>query len=117
MFEIVEAIFVFPGIMLLFTVRFGRIPSFLHFGIYGLGYAVSCPSYGIILYIIPWAHSIAILSKGLYPQTYASNALTRDLPYGGIAMDLVFHFGFLIVVILVCLFIASKVFEREGILT
>ncbi|UCG02795.1 MAG: ABC transporter permease subunit [Candidatus Heimdallarchaeota archaeon] len=72
---------------------------------------------GIILYIIPWAHSIAILSKGLYPQTYASNALTRDLPYGGIAMDLVFHFSFLIIVILVCLFIASKVFEREGILT
>ena len=72
---------------------------------------------GIVLYIIPWAHSIAILSKGLYPQTYASTALTRDLPYGGIAMDLVFHFAFLIVVILICLFIASKVFEREGILT
>ncbi|MFW9905456.1 MAG: ABC transporter permease [Candidatus Thorarchaeota archaeon] len=72
---------------------------------------------GIFLYIIPWAHSIAILSKGLYPQTYASSALTRDLPYGGIAMDLVFHFGYLIIVILICLFIASKVFEREGILT
>ncbi|MHA2203921.1 MAG: ABC transporter permease subunit, partial [Candidatus Hodarchaeales archaeon] len=24
---------------------------------------------GVVLYIIPWAHSIAILSKGLYPQT------------------------------------------------
>ncbi|MFX1286449.1 MAG: ABC transporter permease [Promethearchaeota archaeon] len=72
---------------------------------------------GIILYIIPWAHSIAILSKGLYPQTYASSALTRGLPGGGIAMDLVLHFGYLIVVILICLFIASKVFEREGILT
>lgn len=72
---------------------------------------------GVILYIIPWAHSIAIMSKGLYPQTYASTALTRDLPYGGIAMDLLLHFGYLIVVILICLFIASKVFEREGILT
>ncbi|MFX0125562.1 MAG: ABC transporter permease [Candidatus Hodarchaeota archaeon] len=72
---------------------------------------------GILLYIIPWAHSIAILSKGLYPQTYASNALTRDLPYGGIPMDLLLHFGYLILVILICLFIASKVFEREGILT
>ncbi|MFX1517007.1 MAG: ABC transporter permease [Promethearchaeota archaeon] len=72
---------------------------------------------GIILYVIPWAHSIAILSKGLYPQTYASSALTRDLPYGGIAMDLIFHFGYLIIVILICLFIASRVFEREGILT
>lgn len=72
---------------------------------------------GIFLYIIPWAHSIAILSKGLYPQTYASSALTRNLPGGGIPMDLVIHFGFLVIVILVCLFIASKVFEREGILT
>lgn len=72
---------------------------------------------GIFLYIIPWAHSIAILSKGLYPQTYASSALTRGLPGGGIAMDILFHFGFLIVVILICLFIASRIFEREGILT
>lgn len=72
---------------------------------------------GIFLYIIPWSHSIAILSKGLYPQTYASSALTRGLPGGGIAMDILFHFGYLIVVILVCLFIASKIFEREGILT
>ncbi len=72
---------------------------------------------GVILYIIPWAHSISILSKGLYPQTYASSALTRGLPGGGIAMDLVIHFGYLIIVILICLFIASKVFEREGILT
>ncbi len=72
---------------------------------------------GVILYVIPWTHSIAILSKGLYPQTYASSALTRGLPGGGIAMDLVFHFGYLLVVILICLFIASKIFEREGILT
>ncbi len=72
---------------------------------------------GIFLYIIPWAHALAILSKGMYPQTYASGALTRNLPGGGIAMDLVFHFGYMIVMILICLFIASKVFEREGILT
>jgi ABC-type Na+ efflux pump permease subunit len=72
---------------------------------------------GIVLYIIPWAHSIAILTKGLYPQTYSGTALTRGLPGGGITMDLAFHIGYLIIVILVCLFIASKVFEREGILT
>ncbi len=72
---------------------------------------------GVFLYIIPWAHSIAILSKGLYPKTYESTALTRNLPYGGIPMDLLLHFGYLILVILVCLYIASKVFEREGILT
>ena len=76
---------------------------------------------GIFLYIIPWAHALAILSKGMYPQTYASSALTGinglNLPGGGIAMDLVFHFGYMIVVILICIFIAFKVFEREGILT
>ncbi|MHA2303756.1 MAG: ABC transporter permease [Candidatus Hodarchaeales archaeon] len=67
---------------------------------------------GVVLYIIPWAHALAILSKGLYPQTYASTALTGSIP-----LDLVFHFGYLIVLIFVFLFIASKVFERESILT
>jgi ABC-type Na+ efflux pump permease subunit len=67
---------------------------------------------GILLYIIPWTHATSILAKGLYPQTYASSALTGSIP-----LDLVFHFGYLIVVILIFLFIASKVFEREGILT
>ncbi|NVM16856.1 MAG: hypothetical protein HWN80_04015 [Candidatus Lokiarchaeota archaeon] len=51
LFEIIEAIFVLPGIMLLFTVQFGRLPSFIFFG-FGLRYTLSCPSYGFILYII-----------------------------------------------------------------
>lgn len=67
---------------------------------------------GVILYIIPWAHALAILSKGLYPQTFASSALTGSIP-----LDLVVHFGYLIILIFVFLFIASKVFERENILT
>jgi len=67
---------------------------------------------GILLYLIPWSHAIAILSKGLYPQTYASSALT-----GSIATDLLFHLGFLVVVIFISLYIASRVFERESILT
>jgi ABC-type transport system involved in multi-copper enzyme maturation permease subunit len=67
---------------------------------------------GLLLYLIPWTHATAILSKGLYPKTYESNALTGSIP-----LDLVLHFGYLIVVIVICLFIASKVFEREGILT
>ncbi|MHA1945057.1 MAG: ABC transporter permease subunit [Candidatus Hodarchaeales archaeon] len=67
---------------------------------------------GILLYLIPWSHAIAILSKGLYPQTYASSAIT-----GSIATDLIFHFGFLVVVIFISLYIASRVFERESILT
>jgi ABC-type Na+ efflux pump permease subunit len=66
---------------------------------------------GIFLYIIPWSHAIAILFKGMYPQTYASSTLT-----GSIATDLLFHIGYLVVIILVALYIASRVFEREGIL-
>ncbi|MCK5344085.1 MAG: ABC transporter permease subunit, partial [Candidatus Heimdallarchaeota archaeon] len=67
---------------------------------------------GILLYLIPWSHAIAILSKGLYPQTYASSAIT-----GSIATDLLFHLGFLVVIIFISLYIASRVFERESILT
>ncbi len=67
---------------------------------------------GVVLYIIPWSHALAILNKGLYPKTYESVCLTGSIP-----LDLAFHFGYLIVLILVFLFIASKVFERESILT
>jgi len=67
---------------------------------------------GIFLYIIPWAHSLALLSKGLYPQTYASSTLTGSIP-----TDILLHVGYIGLVILICLFVASKVFERENILT
>jgi len=67
---------------------------------------------GIFLYIIPWSHAIAILQKGMYPLTYTSTALT-----GSIATDLIFHIGYLVVVILIAIYIASRVFERESILT
>ena len=67
---------------------------------------------GVVLYIIPWSHALAILNKGLYPKTYESVCLTGSIP-----LDLAIHFGYLIVLILVFLFIASKIFERESILT
>ncbi len=67
---------------------------------------------GMLLYLIPWSHAIAILSKGLYPQTYSASAITGSIP-----TDLLFHLGYLVVIILIALFIASRVFEREGILT
>ncbi|MFX0184048.1 MAG: ABC transporter permease [Candidatus Hodarchaeota archaeon] len=67
---------------------------------------------GFLLYLIPWTHAFAILSKGLYPKTFESSALTGSIP-----LDLVLHFGYLIIVIMICLFVASKVFDREGILT
>ncbi|MFW9853685.1 MAG: ABC transporter permease subunit [Candidatus Thorarchaeota archaeon] len=90
------------------------LPSLL-VGMTGLFGALPEESFGgagILLYIIPWSHAMAILSKGLYPQTYGSRALT-----GSIATDLLFHLGYLVIVILICLFIASKVFDREGILS
>ncbi|MHA2227208.1 MAG: ABC transporter permease subunit [Candidatus Hodarchaeales archaeon] len=67
---------------------------------------------GIVLYIIPWAHAIAILNKGLYPQTFASSSITGNIP-----LDIIFHVSYLVIFILICLYIASRVFEREGILT
>jgi ABC-type transport system involved in multi-copper enzyme maturation permease subunit len=68
--------------------------------------------FGIFLYLLPWTHSTALLSKGLFPQTYASAALT-----GSIATDILLHLGYMVVFIAICLFIASKVFDRESILT
>ncbi len=66
---------------------------------------------GILLYLIPWTHATSIFSKGLYPQTYASSTIT-----GSIIFDIFIHLGYMIIVILACLFIASKVFDREGII-
>ncbi len=89
-----------PAIIVGMTSMIGGLPE-LSFG-----------GTGIFLYIIPWSHAVAILQKGMYPQTYASSALT-----GSIATDLIFHLGYLVVVILISIYIASRVFERESILT
>jgi len=70
------------------------------------------PEFGIFLYLIPYAHSIALLFKGLFPETYASTVLT-----GSIATDILLHIGYMVSFIAICLFIASKVFDRESILT
>lgn len=93
-------IMMFPAIGVGMIGMFGGLPEQTFGGI------------GLLLYLIPWTHSIALLSKGLYPQTYASNTLTGSIP-----LDLLLHFSYLIFVIFACLFVASKVFEREGILT
>ena len=89
-----------PAMLVGMTSMFGSLPE------------ESFGGAGMILYLIPWSHAIAILSKGLYPQTYASSAITGSIP-----TDLLFHLGYLVVVIMIALFIASRVFEREGILT
>ena len=67
---------------------------------------------GVFLYLLPWTNGIALLMKGLFPQTFASFALT-----GSIATDILLHLGYMVVFIGICLFIASRVFDRESILT
>ena len=64
--EIGEAILVFPGLMLIFSVYFGRIPSFMYLN--GLQDTLSCPSSGFILYII----GITVLMlNGLYFSVFS----------------------------------------------
>ena len=48
--EFSEAILIFPGIMLIFSVQFGRVPSFIVFAF--SSYTQIGPSSGFILYII-----------------------------------------------------------------
>ena len=66
----------------------------------------------LLLYIIPFTHSAAIFQKMLRPTYYNENSL---LGYGVVG-DLTFHLAYLIVTILLVLFIASKAFDREGII-
>jgi len=64
--EIGEAILVFPGLMLIFSVPFGRIPSFTF--LLGLQNTLSCPSSGFILYTI----GITVLMlNGLYFSVFS----------------------------------------------
>jgi ABC-2 type transport system permease protein len=64
------------------------------------------------LYIVPWTHSMAVLMKGLYPQTYANSTLL-----GSVGIDLIFHLGYLLLFVVIFLFIGSRLFEREKILS
>jgi sodium transport system permease protein len=69
----------------------------------------SLPEGFSLLLLIPWTHSLLILNKGLFPQTYADYALTSS-----IHMDILVHIGFLLVFVAVSLYIASKLFDRES---
>ncbi|MHA2252883.1 MAG: ABC transporter permease subunit [Candidatus Kariarchaeaceae archaeon] len=69
------------------------------------------PDHFSLMYLIPWTHSIAILTKSLYPKTYAASSLT-----GSINLDLMLHVSYLLGFVLLTIFIASKIFDREGII-
>ncbi|MHA1450897.1 MAG: ABC transporter permease, partial [Candidatus Hodarchaeales archaeon] len=64
-----------------------------------------------ILYLIPWSHSLAIFTKVLRPGYYGAKSLLGL----GLWPDIIFHVLALAVSIGIILFIASKIFDREGI--
>ena len=66
---------------------------------------------GVVLYIIPWSHALAIFQKILRPNYYEVKSL---LGYGVVG-DLIFHLAALFVTIVIILIIAARIFEREGI--
>jgi len=59
--------------------------------------------------LIPWTHSLLILYKGLYPQTYASATIT-----GQIWLDFVIHISYLLFFVIVSLIAAARLFNRES---
>ncbi|MCY3410545.1 MAG: ABC transporter permease [Candidatus Heimdallarchaeota archaeon] len=59
-------------------------------------------------YLIPWSNTLAILIKLLYPVTYEYSMLSSSM-----GLDIVLHFLYLIVFMIVSLIIAGKMFNRE----
>ncbi|MHA2502198.1 MAG: ABC transporter permease [Candidatus Kariarchaeaceae archaeon] len=90
-----QMIMLIPAMLIGFTALFNGVPETLD-----------------LLYLVPWTHSVAVLMKGLFPQTFANSTL-----FGSIAMDLVFHLAYLMFFVLIFLFIGSRLFEREKILS
>lgn len=88
----------FPSMIVGFTGMFAGVPE-------------SLGGPALLLYFIPYTHTLAIFQKLLKPNYYDVKSLTGFGLYG----DLLFHFAYLFISIAIVLYIASKVFEREGI--
>ena len=93
-----QLILMFPSMIVGFAGMFAGVPE-----------SIGGPA--LLLYIIPYTHTLAIFQKLLKPNYYDVKSLTGFGLYG----DLLFHFAYLFISILIVLYIASKVFEREGI--
>jgi ABC-type transport system involved in multi-copper enzyme maturation permease subunit len=89
------------------------IPSLI-IGMVGMfgGVPESFGEVGFILYIIPWSHSLSIFQKIMRPEFYNVKAI---FGVGNLWIDLLFHIFVLVLMIGIILYIASKIFEREGI--
>ena len=59
------------------------------------------------IYLIPWTHSLGIAYKGLFPNSPQIVLLT-----GNIGLDMLIHFGALILTTIICVIIAAKIQER-----
>jgi ABC-type transport system involved in cytochrome c biogenesis permease component len=89
------------------------IPSLI-IGMVGMfgGVPESFGEVGFLLYIIPWSHSLSIFQKIMRPEFYNVKAI---FGVGNLWLDLLFHIFALVLMIAIILYIASKIFEREGI--
>jgi ABC-2 type transport system permease protein len=70
----------------------------------------------LLLYLIPWEHALAIFQKILLPQYFTSNHLLL-IPVGNIWVDVIFHLGSILLTLFTVIWIAAKVFEREGLVS
>jgi hypothetical protein len=94
-------------VMLLPAMLTGLVSMFV-----GVPESLGAPG-ALLLYLIPWTHSIAIFIKMSSPAIY--NLPSQSLTGFGLIGDLAFHLGALFISILVVITIASKIFDREGI--
>ncbi len=70
----------------------------------------------LLLYLFPWMHALAIFQKMMLPSFFTSNDLLL-LPLGNVWIDVLFHLVVIFVVLALVMWAASKVFEREGLVS
>ncbi|MFX0066582.1 MAG: ABC transporter permease subunit [Candidatus Hermodarchaeota archaeon] len=63
----------------------------------------------LLLYVIPWTHIFALLQKQLSPDFFTTNGL-----FGNVWLDIGFHVTFIVISVTMVMWIASKIFGREG---
>ena len=70
----------------------------------------------LLLYLIPWMHALAIFQKMMLPAYFTTNDLLL-IPLGNVWIDVLFHFIVIFVILALVMWAASKVFEREGLVS
>jgi hypothetical protein len=70
----------------------------------------------LLLYLIPWMRALAIFQKMMLPAYFTTNNLLL-IPLGNVWLDVIFHFIVIFVVLALVMWAASKVFEREGLVS